>query len=124
MKQTKNFLLLIGLLCFVASGMGFSKTTTAVVTGAFLVRPIVLLVQNLRGKASKPLAVFSVVTSSAALLWGPLSFVATAIPQYILYNGLGLMDGYLSGAAYGGLLYVAGGVCLIVGSVCSLSQKA
>ncbi len=71
MKQTKNFLLLIGLLCLVAavvSGRVFSNTLTAAVAGVLLVCPIVLLVQNLRGKASKPLAVFSVVTSSAVLL--------------------------------------------------------
>ena len=67
MKQTKNFLLLIGLLCFVASGMGFGNTATAVVTGVFLVCPIVLLVQNLRKKSSRSLAIGSVVTSSAAL---------------------------------------------------------
>ena len=117
MKQTKNFLLLIGLLCFVVSGIGFGNTVTAVVTGALLVCPIVLFVQNLRQKASRPLAIGSVITSSAAVLWGALSFIATAFPQYLLYNSLGLVNTYLSGAGYGLLLFLAGGACLIIGSI-------
>ena len=122
MKQTKNFLLLIGLLCFVASGMGFGNTATAVVTGVFLVCPIVLLVQNLRKKSSRSLAIGSVVTSSAALLWGGASFIAVTLPQHLLYNSLGLVNTYLSGAGYGVLLFLAGGACLIIGSACSVTK--
>ena len=148
MKKSKNIVLLVGILCMAVvflwsiirflgnlSGAPDSNGVTfllfndlypALCLLLLMVLPILLLVRNLKDKGGKVLPILSIAVNSLLLVFGLFSLVTPAIPQYIVFSKLGLVDTYFtivfSYLAGGGPLLV-GYLLTIVGSVLSLPKK-
>ena len=92
-----------------------------------LIIPVSLLAKNLKTKARTLLPIISIIINSTVLLWVLFLSFTPAIPQYIIYSKLGLIDTYFTVIMRflesGGLLLVIGHVALIVGSFLSLPKK-
>ncbi len=148
MKKSKNIVLLVGIFCMAAvflwsmirffSGLSgaldgngvtfllFNNLYPALCLLLLMVLPILLLVRNLKDKGGKVLSILSIAVNSLLLVFGLFSLVTPAIPQYIVFSKLGLIDTYFTIVfgylASGGLLLV-GYLLTIVGSVLSLPKK-
>ena len=148
MKKSKNIVLLVGILCMAVvflwsiirflgnlSGAPDSNGVTfllfndlypALCLLLLMVLPILLLVRNLKDKGGKVLPILSIAVNSLLLVFGLFSLVTPAIPQYIVFSKLGLVDTYFTivfpDLAGGGPLLV-GYLLTIVGSVLSLPKK-
>lgn len=89
--------------------------------------PVVLFILNLRNKAGKVLPIISAVMCGVVSLLMIFSLVTPAIPQYITYSKLALIDTYfviiLDFFTNGGILYFIGFVLLTVGSITSLIKS-
>ena len=94
------------------------------ITIAILVLPVILLIRNLKNKTGKVLPIISAMMCGVVSLSILFSLLTPAIPQYLIYSKLGLIDTYLtiilSFITNGGILVLAGFVLLIVGSVMSI----
>ena len=92
-----------------------------------LIIPVSLLAKNLKNKTGTLLPIISKIINSAVLLWVLFLSFTPAIPQYLIYSKLGLIDTYFTVIMRflesGGLLLVIGHVALIVGSFLSLPKK-
>lgn len=92
-----------------------------------LIIPVSLLAKNLKNKTRTLLPIISIIINSTVLLWVLFLSFTPAIPQYIIYSKLGLMDTYFTVIMRflesDGLLLVIGHVALIVGSFLSLPKK-
>ena len=89
--------------------------------------PVSLLAKNLKNKTRTLLPIISIIINSTVLLWVLFLSFTPAIPQYIIYSKLGLIDTYFTVIMRflesDGLLLVIGHVALIVGSFLSLPKK-
>ena len=94
------------------------------ITIAILVLPVILLIRNLKNKTGKVLPIISAMMCGVGSLSILFSLLTPAIPQYLIYSKLGLIDTYLTiilnFITNGGILVLAGFVLLIVGSVMSI----
>ena len=94
------------------------------ITIAILILPVILLIRNLKNKTGKVLPIISAMMCGVVGLSILFSLLTPAIPQYLIYSKLGLIDTYLtiilSFITNGGILVLAGFVLLIVGSVMSI----
>ena len=87
----------------------------------------VKVAKNLKNKTGTLLPIISIIINSTVLLWVLFLSFTPAIPQYLIYSKLGLIDTYFTVIMRflesGGLLLVIGHVALIVGSFLSLPKK-
>lgn len=85
------------------------------------VPPVLLLVRNLKGKDGKVLPILSVVLYAFVLVLWLFSAVTPAIPQYLVYSKVGLVDTYfihiLKYLSGDGLLLFAGYNLTLAGSI-------
>ncbi|MBR5222823.1 MAG: hypothetical protein IKV81_01485 [Clostridia bacterium] len=145
MKKAKNIVLLIGIICnllyillqifkFVYHCITIlppinlkyfiiGDFVPILITIAILILPVILLIRNLKNKTGKVLPIISAMMCGVVSLLILFSLLTPAIPQYLIYSKLGLIDTYLtiilSFITNGGILVLAGFVLLIVGSVMS-----
>ena len=149
MKKPKNIVLLIGIICVVAGATlqviqailrYFSissqeglfhflvlSTSPVAITLLLLVAPAILLARNVKHKTGKVLPMLSVILSCVSL-FGVLLNISPKVPQYLIYNDLGMANLlYFTVIAdflkNGGLLHVIGCVALIVGGWLSFPKK-
>ena len=146
MKKAKNIVLLIGIICnllyillqifkFVYHCITIlppinlkyfiiGDFVPILITIAILILPVILLIRNLKNKTGKVLPIISAMMCGVVGLSILFSLLTPAIPQYLIYSKLGLIDTYLtiilSFITNGGILVLAGFVLLIVGSVMSI----
>lgn len=146
MKKAKNIVLLIGIICnllyillqifkFVYHCITIlppinlkyfiiGDFVPILITIAILVLPVILLIRNLKNKTGKVLPFISAMMCGVVSLSILFSLLTPAIPQYLIYSKLGLIDTYLtiilSFITNGGILVFAGFILLIVGSVMSI----
>ncbi len=89
--------------------------------------PTILLFLNLKNKAGKVLPIISAAMCGGVSLSILFSLVTPAIPQYLIYSKLGLIDIYftiiLSFITSGGILLLTGFALLTVGSIMSLIKS-
>ena len=149
MKKGKNITLLVGIACVSAVVIwqviktifhyfsilnedGFKyfiawDISPIVIMFLLLIIPVSLLAKNLKNKTRTLLPIISIIINSTVLLWVLFLSFTPAIPQYIIYSKLGLIDTYFTVIMRflesGGLLLVIGHVALIVGSFLSLPKK-
>lgn len=149
MKKGKNITLLVGIACVSAVVIwqviktifhyfsilnedGFKyfiawDISPIVIMFLLLIIPVSLLARNLKNKTGTLLPIISIIINSTVLLWVLFLSFTPAIPQYIIYSKLGLIDTYftviMGFLESGGLLLVIGHVALIVGSFLSLPKK-
>ena len=94
---------------------------------ALIILPVVLLVLNLKNKSGKVLPIISAVMCGAIALVMVFSFVTPAIPQYLIYSKLGLVDTYFTIILHfitsGGILLFTGFALLTIGSIISLIKS-
>lgn len=149
MKKGKNITLLVGIAC-VSAGVIWQVIKTIfhyfsilnedgfkyfiawgispiVIMFLLLIIPVSLLAKNLKNKTGTLLPIISIIINSTVLLWVLFLSFTPAIPQYLIYSKLGLIDTYFTVIMRflesGGLLLVIGHVALIVGSFLSLPKK-
>ena len=146
MKKAKNIVLLIGIICnllyillqifkFVYHCITIlppinlkyfiiGDFVPILITIAILVLPVILLIRNLKNKTGKVLPFISAMMCGVVSLSILFSLLTPAIPQYLIYSKLGLIDTYLtiilSFITNGGILVLAGFILLIAGSVMSI----
>ncbi|MBE6779502.1 MAG: hypothetical protein E7545_00850 [Ruminococcaceae bacterium] len=152
MKKAKNIVLLIGIIlnllyillqlfrfvydCVtVVLQFGFDNLRyfvyndffPSLITVAIMLLPVILLILNLKNKAGKVLPIISAVMCGAIALWMVFSFITPAIPQYLIYSKLGLVDTYFTIILHfitsGGILLFTGFALLTVGSIMSLIKS-
>lgn len=149
MKKGKNITLLVGIACVSAVVIwqviktifhyfsilnedGFKyfiawDISPIVIMFLLLIIPVSLLAKNLKNKTRTLLPIISIIINSTVLLWVLFLSFTPAIPQYLIYSKLGLIDTYftviMGFLESGGLLLVIGHVALIVGSFLSLPKK-
>ena len=149
MKKGKNIALLIGIVCVVAVALwqliksifnylsilnegGFKyfivwDIVPTVIIFLFLIIPVVLLMRNDKNKTGKLLPIVSIIINGIIFLWVLFFSFTPAIPQYLIYSKLGLIDTYFTVIVEffesGGLLFVIGYASLIVGSLLSLPKS-
>ncbi|MBQ8551101.1 MAG: hypothetical protein IJ426_07175 [Clostridia bacterium] len=149
MKKGKNITLLVGIACVSAVVIwqviktifhyfsflnedGFKyfiagDISPIVIMFLLLIIPVSLLARNLKNKTGTLLPIISIIINSKVLLWVLFLSFTPAIPQYLIYSKLGLIDTYFTVIMRflesGGLLLVIGHVALIVGSFLSLPKK-
>ena len=149
MKKGKNITLLVGIACVSAVVIwqviktifhyfsilnedGFKyfiawDISPIVIMFLLLIIPVSLLAKNLKNKTGTLLPIISIIINSTVLLWVLFLSFTPAIPQYLIYSKLGLIDTYFTVIMRflesGGLLLVIGHVALIVGSFLSLPKK-
>lgn len=149
MKKGKNITLLVGIACVSAVVIwqviktifhyfsilnedGFKyfiawDISPIVIMFLLLIIPVSLLAKNLKNKTRTLLPIISIIINSTVLLWVLFLLFTPAIPQYLIYSKLGLIDTYFTVIMRflesGGLLLVIGHVALIVGSFLSLPKK-
>lgn len=149
MKKGKNITLLVGIACVSAVVIwqviktifhyfsilnedGFKYfiawvISPIVIMFLLLIIPVSLLAKNLKNKTRTLLPIISIIINSTVLLWVLFLSFTPAIPQYIIYSKLGLIDTYFTVIMRflesDGLLLVIGYVDLIVGSFLSLPKK-
>ena len=91
-----------------------------------MLAPVLLFIRNLKNKTGKALPIISVIINCIILSLRLFSLFTPAIPQYIIYNKLGLIDTYfvifISFLSEGGFLFIFGCLSLIIGSVLSLKK--
>ena len=99
----------------------------SLITIALMILPVLLLISNLKNKAGKVLPIISAVMCGAIALVMVFSFVTPAIPQYLIYSKLGLVDTYFTIILHfitsGGILLFTGFALLTVGSIMSLIKS-
>ncbi|MGN0493338.1 MAG: hypothetical protein ACI4F7_06795, partial [Acutalibacteraceae bacterium] len=85
--------------------------------------PVLLLIRNLKNKIGKILPIVSII--NCVILFCIIS--TPAVPQYIIYSKLGLVNIYLTVIMgflkNGGFLFIIGNLSLITGSILSLPKK-
>ncbi len=149
MKKGENITLLIGIICnftiAVWQLMQFIYHSLTVLTEKnikyflngdilpvaiiflLMIFPVVLLVQNLKNKTGKLIPIISIIINSTVLLWILFLSFTPAIPQYLIYSKLRLIDTYfiviLRFLENGGLLFVVGYAALIIGSFLSFPKN-
>ncbi len=149
MKKGKNITLLVGIACVSAVVIwqviktifhyfsilnedGFKyfiawDISPIVIMFLLLIIPVSLLAKNLKNKTRTLLPIISIIINSTVLLWVLFLLFTPAIPQYLIYSKLGLIDTYFTVIMRflesGGLLLLIGHVALIVGSFLSLPKK-
>ena len=89
--------------------------------------PALLLVNNLRGKVGKVLPIVTIVITVIVMALALISALPMPIPQYLMISALGLIDTYgvmlFHYLANGGLCYLLGGGCVIVGCIITLCDN-
>ena len=152
MKKAKNIILLIGIIfnslyillqlarfvyqCFtILPQWGFDSLKISIhnyfypslTTIALMLLPVVLLVLNLKNKSGKVLPILSAIVCGLISLLILFSSVTPAIPQYLIYSKLRLIDTYfvtiLNFFTSGGILLFTGFALLTVGSIMSLIKS-
>lgn len=149
MKKGKNITLLVGIACVstvviwqviktifhyfsILNEDGFKyfiawDISPIVIMFLLLIIPVSLLAKNLKNKTRTLLPIISIIINSTVLLWVLFLSFTPAIPQYLIYSKLGLIDTYftviMGFLESGGLLLVIGHLALIVGSFLSLPKK-
>ena len=92
-----------------------------------LVFPILLLVFNFKGKEGKVMSILSMTVYAVILVVWLFTALTPAIPQYLVFSKLGLLDTYfihiVKFMGDGGWLLLGGIVCVFVGSVLSLPKR-
>lgn len=148
MRKAKNIILLIGIICnsiillwavftgvislfHTSSGdslryIFFNVILPAIIMLLLMLAPVLLFIRNLKNKTGKALPIISVIINCIILSLRLFSLFTPAIPQYIIYNKLGLIDTYfvifISFLSEGGFLFIFGCLSLIIGSVLSLKK--
>ena len=145
MKKAKNIVLLIGIICNLLyillrlAGFVYQCFTILPQWGIdnlkysiynyfypslITIALMVLLIRNRKNKTGKVLPIISAMMCGVGSLSILFSLLTPAIPQYLIYSKLGLIDTYLtiilSFITNGGILVFAGFILLIVGSVMSI----
>ena len=149
MKKAKNILLLVGTMflgCyFVWSIVGAlieissaednnqvvftlaNRLYPALVWLLLPVFPVLLLVRQLKGKGGKVMPILSVAVYAVILVVWLFTALTPAIPQYLVFSKLGLLDTYfihiVKFMGEGGWLLLGGNVCVFVGSILSLPKR-
>ena len=144
MKKAKNILLLVGIIPII---INLSTSVYGLLTNSIqsfseyhltlmlsnilfailvLALPLILLVQNLKGKSSKAIAFVSIIASTAYIVRS-LSLLFRSLPNYIVLIELGMIENYLtvvlSYIKNGGLFTLLGQVAVIIGSAISLRKE-
>ena len=149
MKKSNNILLLAGIIScavYFVWAIGFSliemfgsqeeswtmfvRTNMfipALIWLVFLVFPALLLVRNLKGKGGKVMPILSMTVCTVILAVWLFTALTPAIPQYLVFSKLGLLDTYfvhvLKFMGDGGWLLLGGNVCVLIGSILSLPKR-
>ena len=149
MKRAKNILLLSGTaccaICFVWSlvrvviDLSFAQDDNGVLFvladqvfpalfwTLLLIFPFLLLVRNLKGKEGKVMPILSTSVYAAALVVWFFTALTPAIPQYLVFSKIGLLDTYFTHAlkymGEGGWLLFAGMAGVFIGSILSLPKR-
>jgi hypothetical protein len=94
---------------------------------ALMILPVLLLILNLKNKAGKVLPIISAAMCGGVSLSILFSLVTPAIPQYLIYSKLNLIDTYFTSILHfitsGGILLFTGFALLTVGSIMSLIKS-
>ena len=92
-----------------------------------LIFPVLLLVRNLNGKGGKVMPILSMAVYAVILVVWLFTALTPAIPQYLVYSKLGLLDTYfihiVKFMGEGGWLLLGGNLCVFVGSILSLPKR-
>ncbi len=92
-----------------------------------LVPPVLLLIFNLKGKDGKTMPILSMTVCAIILVVWLFTALTPAIPQYLVFSKVGLLDTYfvhvLKFMGEGGWLLFVGYVCVLIGSILSLSKR-
>ena len=149
MKKVKNILLLSGTACcaiyFVWSlvrvvidlslvrydnGVPFvlaNQVYPALFWTLLLIFPVLLLVRNLKEKDGKVMPILSTSVYAAILAVWFFTALTPAIPQYLVFSKIGLVDTYfihvLKYMGEGGWLLFAGIAGVFIGSILSLPKR-
>lgn len=152
MKKAKNIVLLIGIIfnllyillrlfrfvcdCVtVVLQFGFDNLRyfiyndffPSLITIALMILPVILLVLNLKNKAGKVLPIISAAMCGGVSLSILFSSATPAIPQYLIYSKLNLIDTHFISILHfitsGGILLFTGFALLTVGSIMSLIKS-
>ncbi|MBR5472698.1 MAG: hypothetical protein IKU82_01780 [Clostridia bacterium] len=145
MKKIKNILLLSGiclyainvlleLLVFLPNISSFAKSIIPyVITSIFIcalkiaivvVLPTILLCLNLKDKFSKIFTIIVIILSAISNVFLLVDPYLSAIPQYLIFSKLGLVDTWfiylLSGS---GILCLISSILITVGAILSIKKK-
>ena len=149
MKKAKNILLLAGLIsCAIYFVWSLVRTLIdlsfalddngvlfvlanqfypALLWMLLLAFPVLLLVCNLKEKDRKVMPILSTLVYTVILVVWFFTALTPAIPQYLVFSKLGLLDTYfiliLKYMGEGGWLLFNGYVCVFVGSILSLPKR-
>lgn len=92
-----------------------------------LIFPVLLLVRNLKGKDGKVMPILSTSVYAAILAVWFFTALTPAIPQYLVFSKIGLVDTYfihvLKYMGEGGWLLFAGMAGVFIGSILSLPKR-
>jgi len=95
--------------------------------GVLGVCPAFLLAKNLRHKGGNVLPIATIAITSLVMIVLLISSLANTIPQYLIMSSVGVIDTYLtlvvSFLENGGLCYLLGGGCVIVGCILTLCDN-
>ncbi|MBQ3058194.1 MAG: hypothetical protein IJD00_04510 [Clostridia bacterium] len=99
----------------------------SLITIALMILPVILLVLNLKNKAGKVLPIISAAMCGGVSLSILFSSATPAIPQYLIYSKLNLIDTHFISILHfitsGGILLFTGFALLTVGSIMSLIKS-
>lgn len=92
-----------------------------------MILPMILLLCNLKNKNVKILSIVTILVSVIAFAMTLFGSVTPAIPQYLIYSKIGLIDTYftvlLSFFTSGGFVLLISHLHFIIGGVLSLRKK-
>ena len=147
MKKAKNLTLLIGIVCssifvlfslirFAFNAISnvtvgatlkyfvFDELIPALIIVLLTLLPVILLVNNLKNKTSTALPIICVVINGLLIIF---TVTIPAIPQYLIYSELGLIDTHFVTFIHfftrGNFLFLIEYTLLMIGSVLSLPKK-
>ncbi len=147
MKKTKNILLLLGICLYMLNvclecytflpNVDFFKQISPYVINnvlimlvaglLFVTLPTILLCMNIKGKYSKVFTIIVIVLNSLFAVYLSINTFLTAIPTYLIYSKLGILDTYLIYLLPGGGLLrsvsVISFVVITIGAILSIKKK-
>ena len=150
MKKAKNLTLLIGIVCssifvlfslirFAFNAISnvtvgatlkyyvFDELIPTLIIALLTLLPVILLVSNLKNKTRTTLPIICIVINGLLIIFTLFTVTTPAIPKYLLYSELGLIDTCFSMFTHfftrSKFLFLMGYTLLMIGSVLSLPKK-
>lgn len=139
MKKAKNILLAIGIILYIvdiflnlivstpwnanSKFLLYSIFVSCASTAVFCILPVLLLILNLKNKYNKVFVITVAILSILIAVYHLIDPYLTAIPEYLIFSKLGLIDTiWVYVFTRGGILRLIGSIMITIGAILSLKK--